>query len=432
MSDQGRPRRAVEMLLRHRGPAGVVLAACSLAAIMLATLLPSGQTLSSTRWCIVCGSLGGVDIVLNVALFVPFAAGLAMAGVRPFRVVATCVLLTLTIETLQFVMIPGRDASVGDVLANSLGGALGCWIGVSLDAWITPDPRGASRLMWSWLGLWLMVHGIAGYSLTPEPTDLRYYGQIKPMLSGRPPYAGDVTLARIDGQPIPTTSYDRAGIPHPELAKREGAIVRVDIVPRGRTPRLVPIVRIADGSFEEIMLVGQHRTDLVFGIRNGAVTLHLRPLYFALRDVFPRSDSGGRRDTVKFEARYSARHVDLRADIGEVRHEVRIPTSPSIGWRLLLPLRAYADGDRREDIFAIVWMLMLLSPVGYWLALASRRSGERRATMRNQAGVAAVVVLGFVVVPVAFGLALPGPLEWGGAAAALGTGWAIARLVIRR
>jgi hypothetical protein len=426
-------RRPIEAVLRHRQTLGRVLCMGALAAIMFATLMPSPQTLTSVRWCVVCGSLGGVDVVLNVLLFVPLGCGLAMAGIRPVRALAAMALLTLTIESLQFTLIEGRDASIGDLLTNSVGGAIGFGIGASIAVWLTPSVREATRLALLWLCVWIIVQGVASYSLVPATTSPWYYGQIKRALFGRPAYAGDVPLATIDGQPIPNMSYDKAGLLPPALGKPDGALVRVDVVPRGPTRRPEPIVRIANESLEEVLVVAQQQTNLVFGIRTGAGVLRLRPIYFALRDVFPRSESGARRDTIRIEARYSARELQLQADDGVSHREVRIPLSPALGWRLFLPRRSNGYGEPRDAVVAVLWLMLLLAPVGYWHACSMRRTPHEGPSRRTVARLVVPlgVLAGLIGVPAAFGLGLPGAVEWVGAALAIGAGAVTARLVLR-
>src|SRR5580765_1547243 len=77
----------------------------SVVAILFATLLPdSGQPVDS-HLCLVCGTLGGVDAVLNVLLFFPLGVGLALSGIAGNRAVLTAFILSATIETTQLFFI---------------------------------------------------------------------------------------------------------------------------------------------------------------------------------------------------------------------------------------------------------------------------------------------------------------------------------------
>ncbi|MBX3100321.1 MAG: VanZ family protein [Salinibacterium sp.] len=77
----------------------------------------------------------------NVLLFVPF--GLLIALLSPTRwwwaVIVGLVLVSICIELGQATFLPGRVASVGDVIANSTGGVIGVVIAAIIRgmAWAT-------------------------------------------------------------------------------------------------------------------------------------------------------------------------------------------------------------------------------------------------------------------------------------------------------
>src|SRR5262245_24849483 len=124
------------------GTAGVVLAVAGLFVIARATLTPSpdpnGLAQLTPLWCIVCGELGGSDVVANLLLFLPFAMGLRLAGLSWRRTVLVAAALSLTVELLQLVAIPGRDASLSDLLTNTSSGAIGATIAPWLPVAIRP------------------------------------------------------------------------------------------------------------------------------------------------------------------------------------------------------------------------------------------------------------------------------------------------------
>ena len=112
--------------MRRERVAGAALAAAGLLFVLAATLTPvPGEVYLLPARCVICGAYGSVDFFNNVVMFVPLAAGLALAGVRRWLVLLLCFLLTGLIELLQVAVIVGRDANLGDVLANTLGGAVG-------------------------------------------------------------------------------------------------------------------------------------------------------------------------------------------------------------------------------------------------------------------------------------------------------------------
>ena len=149
-----------------RRSAGRLLLIVSAIVIGLATLTPSDQAnTGGGALCIVCGDFGGVDALLNVMLFVPLGIGLAMAGVRASRAIPAMCLATILIETLQIGVISGRDASIGDVITNAVGGALGYLIGSRIDRLLRPSARAAFTLCVAWLSCWLGFQALAAFAL---------------------------------------------------------------------------------------------------------------------------------------------------------------------------------------------------------------------------------------------------------------------------
>ena len=111
----------------------------------MATLTPAPGDPVGSRVCLICGANGGVDAILNVLLFVPFGAGLALAGVRFRWAILVVILLSACVETAQL-FIPGRDTSLGDLATNTIGGALAYTLVRSAGVWLRPPPRFAAAL----------------------------------------------------------------------------------------------------------------------------------------------------------------------------------------------------------------------------------------------------------------------------------------------
>ena len=77
----------------HLRTAGLLLAIASVIVIAFATLLPQPPGVVESHFCVICGSFGSVDAILNVVVFVPLGIGLALYGLRGRNsVVAICVL----------------------------------------------------------------------------------------------------------------------------------------------------------------------------------------------------------------------------------------------------------------------------------------------------------------------------------------------------
>ena len=360
----------ISAVLAHRRRIGYALSICAVSLIACATLLPSSQQLSSATWCIVCGNLGGVDVVLNVLLFAPLGLGLGLAGVHAPRAIAAMCVCSLSIEFAQL-LIPGRDSSLGDLIMNSCGGACGFGVGVLADRLLQPTRRAALLLGIAWLGVWLALRAASGALLIPDATDLRYFGQIRRALGGRAPFSGDVISASMNERPIPNTAFRNSNEVARAINTDDGVLFDLVVVPRERQHGLTSIVRIVDGKFDEIALLARDGPDFVFGVRNQAANLRLRPLYFALRDVFspePRETVGT--DTLRFRARYSRGGVTLSVEQAGSLRQSFIPLTPSLAWRLLMPAPSYADGSSGDGVADAIWTTLWLVPVAFWFVIA--------------------------------------------------------------
>jgi VanZ family protein len=79
-----------------------------------------------------------VEMSANVVLFVPLGALVLLW--RPnwglAHGIAAAFVTTVVIETLQQVTRPERFASVTDVVANTLGGAIGAWLVIGSRRWL--------------------------------------------------------------------------------------------------------------------------------------------------------------------------------------------------------------------------------------------------------------------------------------------------------
>ena len=104
-----------------------VLAWAGLAAILAATLYPEPTMVDRVKLtpllCLICGENGGTDVILNLLLFMPFAIGLRLSGWSWKRVAVACAVLSFSVELCQYLGIPGRDASLSDLLTNTTGGS---------------------------------------------------------------------------------------------------------------------------------------------------------------------------------------------------------------------------------------------------------------------------------------------------------------------
>jgi hypothetical protein len=399
----------------HLRSAGLIITILSLAGIALATLLPQPGVAGGSHFCVVCGSVGGVNGFLNIILFVPLGIGLALAGYPAKRAVLATFALSALIETAQYLMIPGRYSTIGDVLTNTLGGALGFAIGRYAFTLLRPSPRIALALTMGWSAVWLAIQTISAFGFSPAIPRSVYYGQIARCLGSFEQFRGRVLGASIAGVAMPDTQFNNS--PRVRELLLRGATITTTIVPPGPAPGVAPIVRIVDASEREIMLIAQNAANLIFGVRTGAAVLRLRPPAFALPGVLPAMsprDNGLTTDTLTVSARYSARELWMSAQARRSYHR-RIPITASLGWTMLLPFQWFIEGTPIELIVSAIWIACLLLPIGYWGVGVARFKREHDAARTWMTAVPIALVLlyvGLVALPHAFGVNAAQPIDW--------------------
>jgi len=417
----------------HLRRAGLVIAIAGVIAIGFATLLPEQQVANESHFCLVCGSLGGVSAILNVFLFVPLGIGLYLAGFPAKRALLGMCALSALIEVAQFLVIPGRNATIGDVVTNSVGGALSFAIGHYAFTLLRPSPRIASALSVAWAAFWLAIQTLSGFGFAPAFPRSEYYGQIAPSLGNFEHFRGIVVRASIADAVVSDALFPDSRRVRALLVV--GAAVTATVVPAGPTGDIAPIVRVADAREREIVLIAQNARDVVFAVRTGAAVLRLRPPFFAVPDVFPAArsgDNGLMADTLTVSARYSAGEVLLNTH-SSTSNDRRIPITASLGWTLLLPFEWLIEGTRFELIASSIWIACLLLPLGYWGGRFALILGTRDGARIRMIGVPITLVLlfvGLVVVPETFGVAAASISDWLAALTGILLGLALARRAI--
>jgi len=402
------------------------------AVIAFATLTPNGGSPPPFNpLCVLCGESGAVDLVLNVLLFVPLGVGLALVEARPARAIAGMFAASLVIELLQFFVIPGRDATIRDVLMNSLGGGLGFAIGSYRNSLIRPSASLGLKLLAGWTIVWLTLQTVAAYSLMPALTQSKYYGQIGrelgEMLSAFP---GEILKPTVDSVVIPDSVFPADRVRR-LLSRRQGALIQATVIPRGCPTTTAGIVRIADADLREILLLAQNDADLLFGVRTGAEMLRLRPMRYRLHHVFgPNSTCGYMGDTILLQARYARTGVFLRAAARGTVTEETIAPNVSQGWRLFLPAQTYIEPGSWSATLTAMWLFILMLPAGYWgfFIAPDTQVGKARATATPAVFVLAILMIAFVGAPALFGIPKVRPWEW---MAALGGAVAGATMAMR-
>lgn len=388
-----------------------------MAAILTLTLwpIPSQPTRGTFRWCLACGQLGPLDVFHNILLFMPLGAALVWTGVRWRPAVLLGFLLSLAIELAQLFWIPGRDASLSDVLTNTTGTLVGCQFAMHLSVWLAPTPQVARRWAIGWAALLVAVLGGTAVLLHPlvpaGPLTMEWAPRHRHIV----PFRGRVLAAALNGRAAPV-----GPVRDPDRLRREAAQDRIRIeadVIAGPDRRrgIMPIVQVRadddDDDEEDVLNLAQHGRDLLFRVRLDSTGLGLRTLTLAVPDGLPPPGASahleGTLDGVSIAA-------DVVRDGGVKRAALAL--SPALGWAFLtpadIPLGAWVVGA------SAAWLALLGFPLGFYGAGATQVAGAdpRPAARHGWLLVpVAALITGLGLVPLLAGLA---PLPW--------TNWAAA------
>jgi hypothetical protein len=382
--------------------------------IAVATLVPNPGQVAAVRatpvWCLVCGNHGGADVLNNLLLFVPFAAGLRLIGFGARTVVGLGAVVALVIESLQFSVIPGRDASLSDLLTNTLGS----WIGTALvarrDRLLKPGREQGIRLAGFGVLVWLLQQAGTSVLLQPWAPSGQLRGAWARTIPGRNPFDGRVTSAFLSGFAVPHGSVLQDSALGNNI--RQGRIhLELGLISGGDTASWSPVFELLDGrgSVLAVEVVGR---DLVFQAPARSSVLRLRRPALRLGEAIPlhpgvpvQVATGERNDTLWGQW-----------ELGGAKYSSAQVLSPSFGWSLVTPIRyAYGRGVR---LITALWIAAWLLPIGYWSAHG--RLGRYTTWWL----LSLVLLVGLGLVPRVLGYPAVHWSEWLAAVAGLGIGWA--------
>lgn len=372
-------------------------------------------------WCIVCGDLGALDFFLNIVLFIPYGFGLRLQGRSRLGSQVLICATTFTIELLQFKLIAGRDASLGDLLTNSLGGALGIRLAETWPHLLLPTWRAARRLLVVAGALWVMVWGGSGFLLGLSLPKTLWFSQLGPEGVYLDSFHGTVVAASVNAARMQTGPLAASPLLRDSILAH-GARVEVAAVLGRATRYLGSILSIFDEHQTEILVLGQDGRDLLFRIRTRVADVALRGPAVRLPAFLP--EQGG--DTVSAVGSLHQGHLTLVARLGTRQAETSLTLSPSWGWEFLLPLD-YAFGPEARLLTAL-WIAGLLLPIGYWSARGWPSATWPAFSCLPPLGVAA---FGLGAVPWLTHLPPTHWSEWVAAASGSAVGWGLGRRSLR-
>lgn len=414
----------MRMVARPSRRVAVATVLTSAALIAAATLGPTAPNPGLPAACIICGTLGGVDLILNIVLFLPLGMGLRwLTG--SWKVTALAGLMTTVfIESLQWQLIPGRDASLGDILANTAGTLLGAWLGAAGPGWLTRSGAAARRPGAAAGVLAAMTIAISGWALRPAPPSQRTQVQWAPIRPNTVPFLGRLQALVING--VATRTLQR--VPAGWVAVVDFPLeVRVEVT--GITPVAGrAIVTRSANAVEEGYYLGQWGDVLVFRTSTNASRMRLRSPLFGLQRAFDSTVTGdaGAGGSTTMVASASDTEVRMARVAGGDRLEVSIPRTAGLAWSLLLPWEVVL-GSRWWWANA-AFLGAVLAPAAFFGARASAGEPPDETGAWRAWWPLALAIATLALAPLVAGIAASTWLEWTGVVAGIGTGIVVARL----
>jgi len=383
------------------------LVAIAAGIIALATLTPTSEVAQNGGrfvWCIACGDFGLADFAANVALFVPLGWALGRAGLKPATVIAIVVCATIGIELMQLWFLPGRVASLSDILANTTGGVAGLALprllprlrGSTTNAGRATAVYGGLLAVSLWAGT--VVQGIS------MPDALGWTRQ-SPRLPGYTDFTGIVREVRINGTPVATGEWLA-------LSAKDSTVVTLELVAGVPDQRRAEIIATNPRTGPAWAWVDQQARDARAHFASASDGLRLRGQDPVVADALPAT--AGESVMVRLVGRHFGYDVVVETKGGTaVRHA---SITPGDGWRLFMPFAR--TRERLAPLLGALWMAALLAPLSY---LATGHS----AAAVGVAGAAAAVYL--LLLPLALGCAWLSLAGWCGAAGGFLMGKVMAR-----
>lgn len=344
------------------------------AAVLLLTLWPlpeqAYRSSLSPVTCLVCGDQGVQDVIQNIIMLLPLGLALGLAGVRPGRVALGAFGLAVLVETLQYTVVTGRDASLSDVLTNTAGAALGAAIAPHLPALLRPGRRAAAILAVLATVFWASAWLFGAWALQGDIGAGNWRGRFPGDLPDAPALNGEAIRASISDAPfglVPVTlpatveqGFARDSFtlrvearPGPPIAWRENVVTLIDFRDDG-----------GDANNHLVMTLNRVRTRALLTFRINAARARLRVPSFNLGPAFDAPPGGD------VSLQVSRLRGTLRADVQRggqaLVTEYRI--GPELLWSVMAPRTPWPGLPWMVEAF--LWAAGLLGVGGYWAGRA--------------------------------------------------------------
>ena len=390
--------------------------AVAIGLIALLTLEPRPRQAplsAATPWhCLVCGPVGSVDVLLNIALFMPLGFTLFRVGYRPLPAALIGLGISSLVELLQATIVAGRDPSLSDLLTNTLGTGLGALLAHAFPRLVRPDRNLAAGLATGSALAWLAMLGFTGWAVQPSLPATSLTLRRAPVVPNLDRFPGEVRRLELNGAPREPGLL--AGVLDP--AADAPISLHAEGTLRGWPEVTAPIADLVDDRWNTVAMLGQLGQKITFTVRSRSESVKLRApsakVYRAMPPPRGQAFSAG--------GRLEAGSLVAYATVEGTRHAAETRLTPGLGWMLVLPLGFYPF-DYLPDLTSAIWTAVPLLLLGYWTR------SWRLPPFGAAVLLAVTMAIGLGVIPPLTGSASQG---WGATIActvALLLGWTAAR-----
>lgn len=362
--------------------------------------------------CIVCGDQGGVDVILNVILFIPFGLGLGLAGWSWRRTAAVAAIFSFAVEALQFWVVTGRDSSLGDLMTNTTGAVLGALLAPHLGVLLLPSPEPARRLLLGGTATWLGLLGLSACLQAPGASAGKLTSNWAHRVAKPNPFGGEVRSASMDGSFLPPSGQpsDRNLI-RGRLERGEADLVLQAVSGPSWGHGWIFLLAASE---RPQLAVSQRGRSAILTVPALALRFKLRGPTLSLPQGLP-PDSGV---AVAVDAGRQGHRLWLATSYSGRSQTVSLLLSPAHGWGLIAPF-GFAAGRTVRFVTGLC-IAMLILPLGFWAAASDKAQWAGLV-------LALAVTAGLGLIPVLGGYPAVHWSEWLAAGAAAGGGWALRR-----
>lgn len=281
-------------------------------------------------WCISCGEAGTADLFQNLLLFLPIGLALRAIGWRLPRTAAVALLLTLGIELTQAALLPGRDAALGDLLANTIGAVIG-WLALpALAAVLRPEVASNERLAAIVLVLFGAQLAASAWLLRPSPGTTPWHVEAAPPRPDGTIFPGQVLEADLTSTAAATTYIVSA------------------IWDTPTAPGMTTIARLTRSELEGVAGTSVGDDMVSAGMRTRASAVRLRSPIVTV--PLPALQGG---DTLQVRLTHSPGSLALAAN-GSAE---QAPLGAQHGWLLINPFSQRVDLGPTWQRWTLAWLI---------------------------------------------------------------------------